>query len=130
MINSSRRIFFICPDTNTPSGGVKQLYRQVDILNKNGFRAFILHGKYGFKCKWFDNATSVAYNSALFKELERRNPIKARKNLINVYKKAFKDVIKLRKTLMEINDKKRTLLSATMIYWFFLKHMGRPLHRF
>ena len=35
MRKSSQRIFFISPDIKSPAGGVKQLYRQVDILNKN-----------------------------------------------------------------------------------------------
>jgi hypothetical protein len=38
---STNRIFFITPDINTPTGGIKQLYRQVDVLNKNGFDAYI-----------------------------------------------------------------------------------------
>jgi glycosyltransferase involved in cell wall biosynthesis len=56
------RIFFITPDINVPSGGIKQLYRQVDILNINGFQAFILHKKKGFRCSWFKNETKVKYH--------------------------------------------------------------------
>lgn len=57
-----KRIFFITPDIDVPSGGIKQLYRQVDILNNNGFQAFILHKKKGFRCSWFKNETKVKYH--------------------------------------------------------------------
>ena len=33
----NQNIYFICPRNNFPSGGVKQIYKQVDILNANGF---------------------------------------------------------------------------------------------
>ncbi len=55
-------IYFVCyPDTNVPIGGVKMLYRHVDILNKNGFSAFIMHDDEGFRCNWFENQTQIAY---------------------------------------------------------------------
>ena len=37
------RIFVLCPDDNSPSGGNKILYRHVDILNRIGFDASALH---------------------------------------------------------------------------------------
>lgn len=64
------RLFFVCDDGNTPNGGVKQLYRQVDVLNENGFNAFVLHRKFGFKCSWFINDTKVAYNYKLLYQME------------------------------------------------------------
>lgn len=63
---SKNRIYFLCPDNSKPAGGIKQLYRHVDILNKNGFSAFILHAKKGFRCSWFENDTKIAYNSNIF----------------------------------------------------------------
>ncbi|MCT7992300.1 glycosyltransferase [Laspinema olomoucense] len=55
-------IYFVCyPDTNVPIGGVKMLYRHVDVLNKNGFSAFIIHDDEGFRCDWFENQTQIAY---------------------------------------------------------------------
>lgn len=55
------RIFYLCPDNNKPVGGIKQIYRHVDILNKNGFCAFVLHNSLGFRCTWFENKTAIAY---------------------------------------------------------------------
>lgn len=62
-------ICVLCPDTNVPYGGIKQLYRHVDVLNNNGFSASILHSQYGFRCTWFNNNTKVAYASGINREL-------------------------------------------------------------
>ena len=32
-----RNIYYLCPDTNKPRGGVKVIYEHVDILNDAGF---------------------------------------------------------------------------------------------
>jgi glycosyltransferase involved in cell wall biosynthesis len=53
------KIYFYCYDRNVPSGGIKVLYRHVDILNKHGFAAFILHQTAGFRYTWFENSTPV-----------------------------------------------------------------------
>lgn len=53
------RVGVLCPDHNTPSGGIRILYRQVDILNRHGVEAFILHSKVGFRCSWFENSTKT-----------------------------------------------------------------------
>ena len=42
------RIFYFCPDLVTKSGGVRRLYRHVEILVRNGFQAAILHVKKNF----------------------------------------------------------------------------------
>jgi glycosyltransferase involved in cell wall biosynthesis len=54
-------IYVLCPENNRPSGGIKILYRHVDVLNKNGFSAAILHQQKGFRCTWFANDTRVVY---------------------------------------------------------------------
>lgn len=64
-MNKNSHIFVLCPDDDRPYGGVKQVYRHVDILNKNGFSAFVLHQKKGFRCTWFDNTTRIAYKNVL-----------------------------------------------------------------
>jgi glycosyltransferase involved in cell wall biosynthesis len=52
-------IFFVCPDDNTPYGGIRVLYRCVDTLNAAGRSATIVHLKAGFRCTWFENRTKV-----------------------------------------------------------------------
>jgi hypothetical protein len=54
-------IYYLCPDSNTPQGGVKVIYEHVDLLNGAGFSAYVLHHKKGFRCNWFDNSTAIAY---------------------------------------------------------------------
>src|SRR6516225_4789844 len=53
------RIFLICPDSNATVGGVKQIYRHADVLNKLGFEAYVLHRRKNFRVTWFANNTSV-----------------------------------------------------------------------
>jgi len=52
-------VYVYCFDENEPTGGIKKLYRQVDLLNKNGISAKILHQRAGFRCSWFENTTPV-----------------------------------------------------------------------
>ncbi len=54
-------IYFLCPTAAEPSGGIKQLYRQTDILNRNGFNAAVLHRTPGFRHTWFENRTRIVY---------------------------------------------------------------------
>lgn len=59
------KLFFLSPDDNSPVGGIKVLYRHVDILNQNGFQAAVVHKKKGFRCTWFENQTRVEYRQNL-----------------------------------------------------------------
>ena len=56
-------IYVLCPENDRPSGGVKILYRHVDVLMRNGFSASILHQQQGFRCTWFTNSTPIRYLS-------------------------------------------------------------------
>ena len=57
---SSRRLLFVCyPDTNHPIGGVKQIYRQVELLHKAGWNACVLQEKPGFRPDWFSSDAPV-----------------------------------------------------------------------
>ncbi len=68
MINSNSKILFLCPSFNLPIGGVKQIYRQVDVLNSVGFDAYVLHPFFYSKETWFENKTRVLYNQSAFKK--------------------------------------------------------------
>jgi hypothetical protein len=52
-------IYYLCPDLDTPSGGIRTIYRHVDALNSAGIRAAVVHGRRGFTCSWFDHQTVV-----------------------------------------------------------------------
>ena len=57
---TSRRLLFVCyPDTNHPIGGVKQIYRQVELLHKAGWDAYVLHEQPGFRADWFNSDAPV-----------------------------------------------------------------------
>jgi hypothetical protein len=55
------RIFYECRDVAAPSGGVRRLYRHVEILNQKGFEAYILHHEQGFRVQWFTSPAPVRY---------------------------------------------------------------------
>jgi hypothetical protein len=55
------RIFYECRDVVAPSGGVRRLYRHVEVLNRHGFSAHILHHLPGFKPTWFETGAPVVY---------------------------------------------------------------------
>jgi hypothetical protein len=65
----SERIFFLSPDSNATIGGVKQLYRQVDVLGKYGIDAKILHRRKGFRVTWFANTTpTISWSEFKFRD--------------------------------------------------------------
>lgn len=54
-------IYFVAPDLERPSGGVRTIYRSVDLLNDAGLRAAVVHTRKGFRCSWFENTTPVVH---------------------------------------------------------------------
>lgn len=53
----SPTIYYLCPDYPVPSGGIRAMYRHVDILNRAGLSAAVLHHSEGFACRWFEHST-------------------------------------------------------------------------
>jgi glycosyltransferase involved in cell wall biosynthesis len=138
---NNTKIYFICPKSKKPTGGIKQIYRQVDILNKNGFNAVILHKKLKYKCSWFLNQTIVESNLYLFKQIDyylhyqNHSKIKSfyKKLILNIYsffsKKTepnsifvFPEVIGDKINLIEPNSKK-VIFNQNCYYTF----LGYPL---
>ena len=113
------RIFFLSPDNRHATGGVKQLYRQVDILNQNGFNAFILHKKIGHKSKFFKNNTQIKYNSKIFNDIRfHLKKINASKlKLIKLQFKNFKNnILSLTLKPFEIRFEESDILVFPEIY--------------
>jgi glycosyltransferase involved in cell wall biosynthesis len=52
-------IYYLAPDLQRPSGGVRTIYRHVDVLNDTGHPAAVVHARPGFRCTWFENETRV-----------------------------------------------------------------------
>lgn len=51
--------WIIAPDWNRPSGGIRKLYRTVDVLNGAGIQAAIVHHAKNFRCDWFSHQTKI-----------------------------------------------------------------------
>lgn len=54
------RVYYLSPDLDKPSGGVRTIYRHVDVLTTLGIEAAVVHSRRGFRCTWFENTTRVA----------------------------------------------------------------------
>lgn len=54
-------LFFWVPDDSTPRGGIKQIYRHVEILERAGIEACVLHTQRGFTSDWFEHRARMAY---------------------------------------------------------------------
>lgn len=57
----SPKIFYFCLSHQKPTGGNKKIYHHVDLLNAQGWQAYVLHFKSGFRLDWFPNQTPVVY---------------------------------------------------------------------
>lgn len=58
-LRPSGTAWFITPDWNRPSGGIRKEYRSVDVLNTAGISAAVVHHSQRFRCDWFPNETRV-----------------------------------------------------------------------
>lgn len=54
-------VFANTSDDNKPSGGAKQAYRHIDVLNQLGIDACFVHPTKGFRYDWFENKTRIAH---------------------------------------------------------------------
>lgn len=54
-------VYYLCPEHASPVGGVRVIYRHVDILNQHGLPAYVVHQTPGFRVKWFENQTPIVY---------------------------------------------------------------------
>ncbi|MFA5927915.1 MAG: hypothetical protein WC838_01260, partial [Candidatus Margulisiibacteriota bacterium] len=67
-------IYYFCHDNPSPTGGNKQIYRHVDILNNNGYSAYVVHNSPGYRMTWFENQTPVTYWEELWSgKIDRQN---------------------------------------------------------
>ena len=65
-----RKIYFVCPNTTHITGGVKQIYKQVEILNRNGISACVLLEKKKQSNIWLTSYNiPIKYSPYLFKRL-------------------------------------------------------------
>lgn len=66
VVGHQMRVVYGCPVGNTPSGGVKVIYRHAELLAQMGVPAFVWHpGDPNFRCDWFQNHASTIANEQL-----------------------------------------------------------------
>lgn len=62
-------VYYLSPAENSPSGGVKVIYRHVEFLNEMGIRSAVLHKESNFSCTWFEHrAPVVSADSIQFRQ--------------------------------------------------------------
>lgn len=66
-----RRLLYLCPDIPQPTGGVRVIYRHVDLLNAAGGEALVVHQQPGFRCSWFEHDTRVTDQGSLRGDRDR-----------------------------------------------------------
>ncbi len=91
-MTKNNKILFICPYNKHISGGVKQIYRQVDVLNKFGYNAEVLHKNRNQRCKWFENNSRIGSNFNVFNEI--KNLKKNHKSRDNFFYKLWNSIVK------------------------------------
>ncbi|MGS0747759.1 glycosyltransferase [Halpernia sp. GG3] len=107
------KIYFVCPNNKFAHGGIKQIYRQVYFLRKNGFNAVLLK-KIPTSDNWFKLDIPVEYSREVFKEIKFAK--------INVGGDFFN------RQLIKYLKKKSVVISAEDIFVFpeiFGPHIGK-----
>lgn len=61
VISVPRRILYVNEDYELPSGGVRAIYRHVELLRSAGIEAFVVHQRSGFRLTWFESNAPVLY---------------------------------------------------------------------
>lgn len=69
---SNKKIFIVCPEIKTPTGGVKQLYKLGDILRQNHYDVAIVHNRKKFKINWFSSNVNIVHFPFLFFKIQQR----------------------------------------------------------
>lgn len=54
-------VYYLTPDSDTPSWGIGLLYKHVEILRERGVQAFVLHHSAGFSIRWLESHVPVMY---------------------------------------------------------------------
>lgn len=52
-------IYFLCTSPSAPSGGVMRIYHYVELLNAEGYDAFVVHAYPSYRPHWFDSTAQV-----------------------------------------------------------------------
>lgn len=53
------RVLYLCPDPTQPRGGVRVIYRHVELLREMGVDAAVVHQRPGYRATWFAHRAPV-----------------------------------------------------------------------
>ncbi|WP_238555544.1 hypothetical protein [Chryseobacterium sp. P1-3] len=81
----NRKIYFICPSVSVPFGGIKQIYKYVNILNSHGYNASVLLKKKKKRDNIWYQLTKISYHYELIKNIE--NNISSKNHKSGFYEK-------------------------------------------
>jgi glycosyltransferase involved in cell wall biosynthesis len=70
-----RRIYYACFAHQERRGGIKVIYRHVDLLNRAGLEAYVFHPRERFRAKWFDNDTATVGPRELARRFDTRRDV-------------------------------------------------------
>jgi hypothetical protein len=130
--NKIRNIYYLCPDDNTPSGGILKIYDHVKILSENGYSAFVLHDKPGFRCSWFKNNVPIAYpllstRNKLYNLLHDIIPyLFKNKYYLKKWDQGFTLITHKQASLPPISAEDVLVIPEMMAYLFDLNNNGLP----
>lgn len=75
-------IYYLCPDDPTPSGGIRQIYRNVDMLRRGGLEAYVVHEHSAFRPAWFAHDTPAkAWSSTPYRPQSESLPARVGRRL-------------------------------------------------
>lgn len=99
------RVLFVCPDLNKPAGGIKQIYRQVEVLNKHNINAYVLHAKKPFRVTWFENNVPVLWDFRVDKIENRHNSLRSRLiSTIKAIARVDSKELGIKKDVLDLNE--------------------------
>jgi hypothetical protein len=55
------RFLYVSPDSNTPTGGVKVIYKHAELLSSLGHDAHVMHFARPYRCDWFEHNAPIVY---------------------------------------------------------------------
>src|SRR5688572_7415339 len=72
---SMTRIYYACFAHDEPRGGIKVIYRHVDLLNRAGLEAYVFHPQEKFRVSWFEHDTAIVGPRELARSYDARRDV-------------------------------------------------------
>lgn len=90
--NKKKRIFYLSPDTNVPTGGIRVFYLHAETLTKEGTPAFVVHSEGNFRCNWFSSDAVIISFFRMLWYFNRKKDILVIPEIFIGYIELFEDI--------------------------------------